>query len=187
MAYIITNGKDYLMSHREITSKPHDAFRWNKISKANNVLSKLPQNFKNKNFQVEYVQPNNGDIELSPNDVKLTFNIKDKIQVIKSFSNELEQRKRWLMNEIHTVDLEIVDIEHAAEFYVLNASQGYKIYKMLHDARNRRREFKNELEEIKYTLGTQIKVDRLNNLEKTLNGIHNRKYSARVNKELFGV
>ena len=88
---------------------------------------------------------------------------------------------------IHTIELDIVDIEHAAEFYTLNASQGYKLYKMLHDTRIKRRDYKDELQKIESTLGTSIRSANMNNLEKSILGLEHRQYTPRVNKELFGV
>ena len=44
------------------------------------------------------------------------------------------------------------DIEHAAEFYNLDASHGYQRYKMLHNARVRRRKYKNAITRIDYIL-----------------------------------
>ena len=49
-------------------------------------------------------------------------------------------------------ELEIEDIEHAAEFYNLDASHGYQLYKLLHDARVRRRKCKNAIAWIDFIL-----------------------------------
>ena len=80
-----------------------------------------------------------------------------------------------------------MDIEHAAEFYNLNASQGYKLYKLLHDARNRRREYKNELEKINLSLGTSIRSINMENLQRSILGLDGKQYAPRINKELFRV
>ena len=80
-----------------------------------------------------------------------------------------------------------VDIEHAAEFYNLNASQGYKLYKLLHDSRIKRRELKDELEKINLSLGTSIRSANMENLERSIIGLEHRQYTPRINKELFGV
>ena len=83
--------------------------------------------------------------------------------------------------------MEIVDIEHAAEFYNLNASQGYKLYRLLHDSRVKRRGVKDELQKINFALGSSIGNLDLENLERSILGLDNRKYTPRINKELFGV
>ena len=44
-----------------------------------------------------------------------------------------------LDDELERIRLEIIDIEHAAEFYDLDLYKGWKVYKMLQDARKRRR------------------------------------------------
>lgn len=63
----------------------------------------------------------------------------------------------------------------------------HKLYKLLHDARNRRREYKDELEEINLSLGTSIRSANMENLERSILGLDNRQYAPRINKELFGV
>ena len=59
--------------------------------------------------------------------------------------------------------------------------------KLLHDARNRRREYKDELEKINLSLGTSIRSTNMENLERSILGLDNRQYTPRINKELFGV
>ena len=119
--------------------------------------------------------------------IELGYDILDKIKEISTFTKEIEDRRLYLMEMVHNIDLEIVDIEHAAEFYTLNASQGYKLYKMLHDTRIQRRSYKDELEKINLSLGTSIRSANMENLEKSIVGMEHRKYEPRVNKELFGV
>lgn len=104
-----------------------------------------------------------------------------------TFTKELEERKLYLDEQLSKIDLEIVDIEHAAEFYNLNACQGYKLYKLLHDRRVKRREIKDELQKISLILGTSIKSSNIDNLERSILGLNNRIYTPRINKELFGV
>lgn len=91
------------------------------------------------------------------------------------------------INELKRVDSEICDIEHAAEFYNLSASQGYKIYKMLHDARVRRREIKNRLHLIQWIRDKKVSGINGDNLNRKLTEIDNQQYRPRVLKELFNV
>lgn len=142
MAYIITNGQEFLISDTTTTINIDECFKWDSITKVNNVLEVMPKNLRNKGFKAEYVHSENGQTEIITEIDKLDCSIQEKIKEIKSFSYYLEQRQKWLIRELQNVNLEIVDIEHAAEFYVLNAAQGYKIYKMLHDARIKRRKIK---------------------------------------------
>ena len=63
----------------------------------------------------------------------------------------------------------------------------YKLYKLLHNSRIKRREIKDELQKINYTLGISIRSINVANLESRILGLDNRKYTPRINKELFGV
>ena len=104
---------------------------------------------------------------------------------LKDIANKIMIRREHLTRELSLIDLEIQDIEHAAEFYELNASQGYKLYKMLHDARIKRRNIKDEWSMLGAFLNSSIK--NMDNVRKMSDGLDNRQYTPRVNKELFGV
>ena len=138
-------------------------------------------------LEVKYVSQENKVINPPAKPIELEYDILDKVKEISEFTKQIEERKLYLIEMIHTVDLEIVDIEHAAEFYNLNASQGYKLYKLLHDSRIKRRELKDELEKINLSLGTSIRSVNMENLERSIIGLEHRQYTPRINKELFGV
>ena len=192
MPYIICNNDNYLKrdkkNHLSIVHTMSEATKWNDITKANNIcknnIKKLVQTY---GLEVKYVSQENKVINPVAKPIELEYDILDKVKEISEFTKQLEDRRLYLMEMIHTVDLDIVDIEHAAEFYTLNVSQGYKLYKMLHDARVKRRDYKDELQKIESTLGTSIRSANMNNLEKSILGLEHRQYTPRVNKELFGV
>lgn len=192
MPYIICNNNYYLHQDKKcrlsIVHTMEEATRWSDISKANNVVThNAKRQVQLYGLEVRYITNENVMVNSVAGPVELGYDILDKIKEISTFTKEIEDRRLYLMDQLHTIDLEIVDIEHAAEFYILNAAQGYKIYKMLHDARVKRREYKDELQKINSTLGTSIKSNNMKNLEKSITGLENRKYTPRVNKELFGV
>ena len=56
MAYIITNGQEYLISNTATTTNIDECFKWDNITKANNVLKVIPQNLRNKGYKTEYIQ-----------------------------------------------------------------------------------------------------------------------------------
>lgn len=113
--------------------------------------------------------------------------IYEQADIISKMAKQAVLRKQELNSELSIADLEIQDIQHAAEFYELNAAQGYKIYKLLHDVRIRRRKIKNELAVIDSFLSASINSDRMEHVKNNINGLSNRTYTPRVNKELFGV
>lgn len=192
MSYIICNNDNYLRrdgSNRfSIVHQMENATKWSNIQKVNNVCTinakELVQKY---GLEVKYVSQENKVVNPPAKPIELDYDILDKVKEISEFTKQIEERRLYLMEMIHTVDLEIVDIEHAAEFYNLNASQGYKLYKLLHDARNRRREYKNELEKINLSLGTSIRSTNMENLQRSILGLDGRQYAPRINKELFGV
>jgi hypothetical protein len=115
----------------------------------------------------------------------IQFDILSKVKEINEFATQLEERRTLLYDKVSECDREICDIQHAAEFFNLNAAQGYKLYKMLHDVCVRRRAYKNEIQEIDLTLGKKINKDSLADLEKRLTAINNKTYKPRILKELF--
>lgn len=192
MPYIICNNDNYL--HRDkknrfsIVHTMESATKLSDIQKANNVCSINAKELVEKyHLEVKYVSKENKIINPVARPIELGYDILDKVKEISIFTKQLEERRLYLMEMIHTVELEIVDIEHAAEFYNLNASQGYKLYRLLHDARVKRRELKDELEKINLSLGTSIRSNNMENLQRSIVGLEHRKYTPRVNKELFGV
>ena len=189
MPYIISSNEVYLFQDAngfKIVDSLDKATTWDKVVKVNNVFKTISASskFSKYNLEVKYVQKENNKLNEPAFDTQLTYNLYDKVQELAEFASQIEQRRLYLIEKIHEVDLEIVDIEHAAE-YKLNAYQGYKLYKLLHNARIKRRAFKNEMQKIDYILGTTINSTRLENLQSTLKGLDNRKYAPRVIKELF--
>lgn len=192
MPYIICNNDNYLTQTTDgfqIVHSMEEASIWKKIDKANNVCKNINLNnkFKNYHLSVKYISQENKVVNPPAKSIELDYDILDKVKEISTFTKQIEERRLYLMEMIHKTDLEIVDIEHAAEFYNLNASQGYKLYKLLHDSRNKRREYKDELEKINLSLGTSIRSTNMENLERSIIGLEHRQYTPRINKELFGV
>ena len=192
MPYIICNNDNYLYRDNKnrfsIVHIMENATKWSDAQKADNVCTinakELVQKY---GLEVKYVSQENKVINPPAKPIELEYDILDKMKEISEFTKQIEERKLYLIEMIHTVDLEIVDIEHAAEFYNLNASQGYKLYKLLHDSRIKRRELKDELEKINLSLGTSIRSSNMENLERSIIGLEHRQYTPRINKELFGV
>lgn len=192
MPYIVCNNDNYLhrskKNHFSVVHTMENATTWSDAQKAGNVCTINAKDLVLKyRLEVKYVSQENKVVNPPAKPIELKYDILDKVKEISEFTKQIEERRLYLIEMIHTVDLEIVDIEHAAEFYNLNASQGYKLYKLLHDARNRRREYKDELEKINLSLGTSIRSTNMENLERSILGLDNRQYTPRINKELFGV
>lgn len=192
MSYIICNDDNYLLQTPKgysITNNMECATKWKKNSSAKNVCATVngSKKFQAYQLEVKYITQENHITNPPAIETELKYDILEKVKEISEFTKNIEERRLYLMEKIHEADLDIVDIEHAAEFYSLNASQGYKLYKMLHDIRRKRREYKDELEKINLSLGTSIRSKNMENLERSIIGLNNRKYEPRINRALFGV
>jgi hypothetical protein len=176
MCYIITDGENYINTTGGVKSV-HDISKATamQFDKANNVLKTIPKPLQKFNWIVEKVVES----------IEPVYNIDQKVEEFEVFIKDLHERNKYLNLQLSIVDKEIVDIEHAAEFYTLNASQGYKLYKMLHDAKVRRREIKDEMEKIKYIMSSNMKSALYNNISCSIKGLKNRQYTPRVLQELF--
>jgi hypothetical protein len=189
MCYIITDGEHYINTTGgyNIVNYINQATQFKK-DKANNVKDHMPKKFKIYNWKIEYAQVKNDTIQQVVEPKEINYSIPEKIGEIEQFAKDMHERQLYLQSKLHNVELEIVDIEHAAEFYNLNASQGYKIYKMLHDRQNERREIKNEMTQIDLIFKHGSMMSALNNnISHTISGLDNRQYTPRVLKELFNI
>lgn len=191
MSYVICNNSQYLHLAGDgirVTASYADATKWKEIHKANNVLNSLNQKkYGSYNFKVQVAIQEQGTIIPPAKPVNMNYNLVEQIKNIKVFVKNLEDRRLFLMSQIQILDLELVDIQHAAEFYDLSASQGYKLYKLMHEVTIKRRGFKNELQQINLLLGTTLKTENIENLEKSIQGMDSRRYTPRIHKELFNV
>lgn len=195
MLYMICNNGKYVGQDMKagfyITEDIDLAKSWEKLDKANNVLKMMQQckKFKNYHFEVKYCEQSTVKTQKqkTPEPIELDYDINQKLEEIVIFAKEIEKRKTYLYQLIHNAELELIDIYHAAEFQTLNAAQGYKLYKRLHDVCTKRREYKNEVQVIENTLKTRINGCDLGNLEKSIAGLETRKYAPRINADLFNL
>lgn len=187
MKYVITDGKYFINSAggQHVVNSLAQATKMERI-KAENVIKTLPKLLRKYDWEVKE------DIQLIDNSNKISINtsdsddLLDKVIMIEDLAKELKERGEFLRCRLSLIDKEISDIAHAAEFYTLNAAQGYKIYKLLHESRIERRKVKDEMEKIRYILEETMNGALANRISKKIIGLDNRQYSPRVLKELFG-
>ena len=116
---------------------------------------------------------------------ELNFNINDETKSFKDKAEQLANRMKELNTILSNCDMKIQDYLHCAEFYELNASQGYKLYKGLHETRKIRREAKNELDKI-IRIKSIYSIKSADSLQADLNKMEEEKhYNPRVVDELF--
>lgn len=115
----------------------------------------------------------------------LDFDWDSKIKSDEKFQNELAEYRRNLPAMLHNIECEICDIEHYIEFYNLNASDGYKAYKMLNEKRRIRRKIKNEMYIVKVVYENWLKKSDFSNIQRAVENIKKRRYTPRALPELF--
>ena len=201
MPYIIKDDKgNYVVQSSDgidTTTDKAKATKWSKESKATNCKKTLPDKRLFRNMRVVEIaeeEPKQPSVSVS-NPVKQTLKVAHvepvsdligKANEMIAMGKQLSQRCVYLNQKLSEVDLEISDIEHAAEFYTLSASEGYKIYKMLHDARVRRRNIKNEMDQILMLRRTTLNEGVLQSLKHQIAKMENPTYKPRALPELFG-
>lgn len=126
------------------------------------------------NFTVSYDTPND-TID------KLNSSLDE---VISAISN-IDIRKNELSEKLKTVQAKIVDMEHYIEFKNLNASDGWKAYKLLQDLLKERRNYKDQLMILGFIENTKIDPKPLHMLSQRISGLKTRVYAPRALPELF--
>jgi hypothetical protein len=181
--YCITNGYWFIKRNKNnslnITENKEEAITYDTLTKANNVVDHMVKKFKKYNMKA--IKLENTEIYSS----KKKYDIKDELSNIDSFITYIKNRKLYLSNLLSQEDMKIVDIEHAAEFYKLNAARGYKLYRMLHEARINRRKIKDELEEIEILEHLNFNMTKAQQMINSIKQMENKKYRPRILEELF--
>jgi len=122
--------------------------------------------------------------------VMLSTNIQlwvDKIKDLNGLAAEVSERKETLLNQLRDVDKKISDINHYIEFTKLNASQGFKAYKLIKDNLSHRRVVKNELTVLNIILDYKLDEAVEEEIMKRIEGLDKRNYKPRILEELFDI
>ena len=189
LLYIITNGHNYLgidSNQQIMTVAKRDKAKRFTYDKAKNVLANLNRRLKNLGYYMESDEEINQFIEQASREDNQEINtILFQVQEFESYVQDIGKKRDALSYELSRVDAEIEDILHAAEFYSLNACEGYKLYKMLRNARIRRRKLKDYIEVVGYIEGATGKELAEGKGSKSILGKMSREYKPRVLNELF--
>lgn len=140
------------------------------------------KNLKYKVIFISNPNPENPDLqlELLTPEFYLT-----RLKNFSDFIHTIQCQRETLVTGQRKAELEIEDIEHAAEFYNLDASHGYQLYKLLHDARVRRRKCKNAIAWIDFILEQRPERFVENDPSARIAGTRSRDYAPRALPELF--
>lgn len=156
MPWIISNGKSYVEiigNNQMITTAYIDrAHTFNNKKTAEKYCSLLPKAMKNLKYKAIFISnPNPENPDLQPELLAPEFYL-TRLKDFSDFIHTIQSQRETLVAGQRKAELEIEDIEHAAEFYNLDPSHGYQLYKLLHDARVRRRKCKNAIAWIDFIL-----------------------------------
>ena len=189
MPWIISNGKSYVEitpQNQMITTCYIDqAHAFTNKKTAEKYCSLLPKAMKNLKYKVIFISnpnPENPDLqlELLTPEFYLT-----RLKNFSDFIHTIQCQRETLVAGQRKAELEIEDIEHAAEFYNLDPSHGYQLYKLLHDARVRRRKCKNAIAWIDFILEQRPERFVENDPSARIAGTRSRDYAPRALPELF--
>lgn len=156
MSYIISDHqeKHFLCLNKNnsysITTDRRQAYKWNTFNKANNVLINLPNSlsFYTTTWKIIFdKQPSTSSSITTTSSFTSSPKPAPKASIkedVISFRKRLEDELDSLSEQLSDVDKEKEDVIHYIEFNTLNACQGYKIYNLLHEIMQDRREIKNK-------------------------------------------
>lgn len=132
--------------------------------------------------------PDIEEIHSNTEKVSTNENVKkwlDKLSTLNGLAEDANKRKVELLSALSNIDKELVDLSHYIEFSNLNASQGYKAYKMEKERRCKRRSIKDEITILNVILEKKIGESATEEVKKQLAALDNRIYKPRVLAELF--
>ena len=199
--YYIKYKNLYLLPTRKnnsyVTPIKGNAFWSTDLKKAQNLLSCLPKTIRHQQWSIV---EEDGEMEksISPlsDDISQKFVVKTQekksmiqtilnhMEEIASHVDELESTKSFLLQEQMRLDQMISDAEHYLEFYPISASDGYKLAKIIQDARRERRKVKDDLY-ILEILKTECKEIVSRTPQSKIAGMATREYRPRVLTDLF--
>ena len=197
MQYLITNGKTYVgLDQTARAYKTTDKERSHKFSKRekaeNFIVSNMSKWPDRSEFQIaaldEVIVPKFiGEIDplyrkICPDNSEIA----DVVEQVRNCVVDVISQRAFYQQQLADAALEIEDIMHAAEFYNLNASQGYKLYRLLRSARIKRRKAKDAVEILDTVVGNQFGEGILVAAGKKMSEHVDRTYRPRVFNELFG-
>jgi hypothetical protein len=193
--YVISDGKNYIYVENGLqntTSNISKAQKFATYEKASNFIKSMKKSLRMFNWKIKELGFRKENLQNFVSTQNIIVDneldgIINKIKEVEDFTKQLKVKKQEYIERYNTVKKEITDIEHAAEFYSLNAAQGYKIYKMLHEARIERRKCKDGLAKISYILDGNFQDCCNDRISRRIEGLNHRQYEPRVLKELFNV
>ena len=189
--WLITNGAGYIQQDERGVStvaNPELALKFSERNKAENFYANLAKSFKNIGYAVQEAtnRERYTDIDFDEYlDESCLDDIKTSILGIQTLLRKVFRMREHAQAELARADAALLDIEHAAEFYALNAAQGYRLYRMLHETRVERRKRKDQIAICNIIIDSGFEGLMDGTTLKRIAGMDRREYKPRILEELF--
>lgn len=189
--WLITNGAGYIQQDERGVStvaNPELALKFSERNKAENFYANLAKSFKNIGYAVQEATDRERytDIDFDEYlDEGCLDDIKTSILGIQTLLRKVFRMREHAQAELARADAALLDIEHAAEFYALNAAQGYRLYRMLHETRVERRKRKDQIAICNIIIDSGFEGLMDGTTLKRIAGMDRREYKPRILEELF--
>ena len=189
--WLITNGAGYILQDERGVStvaNPELALKFSERNKAENFYANLAKSFKNIGYAVQEATDRERytDIDFDEYlDENCLDDIKTSVLGIQTLLRKVFRMREHAQAELARADAALLDIEHAAEFYALNAAQGYRLYRMLHETRVERRKRKDQIAICNIIIDSGFEGLMDGTTLKRITGMDRREYKPRILEELF--
>lgn len=189
--WLITNGAGYIQQDERGVStvaNPELALKFSERNKAENFYANLAKSFKNIGYAIQEATDRERytDIDFDEYlDEGCLDDIKTSILGIQTLLRKVFRMREHAQAELARADAALLDIEHAAEFYALNAAQGYRLYRMLHETRVERRKRKDQIAICNIIIDSGFEGLMDGTTLKRITGMDRREYKPRILEELF--
>lgn len=189
--WLITNGAGYIQQDERGVStvaNPELALKFSERNKAENFYANLAKSFKNIGYAVQEATDRERytDIDFDEYlDENCLDDIKTSVLGIQTLLRKVFRMREHAQAELARADAALLDIEHAAEFYALNAAQGYRLYRMLHETRVERRKRKDQIAICNIIIDSGFEGLMDGTTLKRITGMDRREYKPRILEELF--
>ena len=208
MPWIITNDIFFIRSDKRGCASPVSDRRKAKVFSerfnAEEFLRSLPKKMKNLGYRIEPVEITapkplvvTGEAEQEKDNIMESMEESDTEELLDAnyylteiaafcvFIKRIRNERNRLEEEQVQAEMEIEDLLHAIEFNDLPCEQGYELYQKLHEARVRRRSYKNAVAWIDYIMEAEPEEFLRNDPSSRIMGTKYRQYRARALPELF--
>ena len=189
--WLITNGAGYIQQDERGVStvaNPELALKFSERNKAENFYANLAKSFKNIGYAVQEATDRERytDIDFDEYlDESCLDDIKTSVLGIQTLLRKVFRMREHAQAELARADAALLDIEHAAEFYALNAALGYRLYRMLHETRVERRKRKDQIAICNIIIDSGFEGLMDGTTLKRITGMDRREYKPRILEELF--